>query len=122
LHYFNFFAILNGKSSCVPQEPGSIIGYKYIHKMERDKEFLEFIVKSIVNNPEDVKIERSVDEMGVLLTLSVNKDDMAQIIGKSGRTSSAVRTLLRVIGMKDSSRVNLKIDEPEGGIKEGEKA
>ena len=90
--------------------------------MQKDQEFLEFVIKSIVNNPEDVKVERVVDEMGVLLTLTVNKDDMAQIIGKSGRTASAVRTLLRVVGMKNNSRVNLKINEPEGGIKEGEEA
>ena len=86
--------------------------------MERDQEFLEFVVKAIVDNPDDVKIERVVDEMGVLLNLSVNKDDMSQVIGKSGRTASAIRTLLRVVGMKNNARVNLKINEPEGGIKE----
>jgi predicted RNA-binding protein YlqC (UPF0109 family) len=85
--------------------------------MERDQEFLEFVVKAIVDNPDDVKVERVVDEMGVLLTLSVNKDDMSQVIGKSGRTASAIRTLLRVVGMKNNARVNLKINEPEGGIK-----
>lgn len=90
--------------------------------VEKDQEFLEFVVKSIVDNPDDVKIERVVDEMGVLLTLSINKDDMAQVIGKSGRTASAVRTLLRVVGMKNNSRVNLKINEPEGGIKQVEEA
>ena len=93
-----------------------------MNDMNNDQEFLEFVVKSIVNNSDDVKVERIVDEMGVLLTLTVNKDDMAQIIGKSGRTASAVRTLLRVVGMKNNSRVNLKINEPEGGIKEGEEA
>ncbi len=87
---------------------------------EKDFQFLEYVVKSIVDNPDDVKIERVVDEMGVLLTLTVNKDDMAQIIGKSGRTASAIRTLLRVIGMKNNSRVNLKIEEPEGGIRDTE--
>ena len=76
------------------------------------------IVKELVDNPEYVKIERTIDEMGVLLNLRVHKDDMAQVIGKSGRTASAIRTLLRVIGMKNNSRVNLKIEEPEGGIKE----
>ena len=90
--------------------------------MHKDQEFLEFVVKSIVDNPDDVKVERTVDEMGVLLTLSVNKDDMAQIIGKSGRTATAIRTLLRVVGMKNNSRVNLKINEPEGGIKSQEQA
>ena len=90
--------------------------------MNNDQEFLEFIVKSIVDNSDDVKVERIIDEMGVLLTLTVNKDDMAQVIGKSGRTASAVRTLLRVVGMKNNSRVNLKINEPEGGINEREEA
>jgi len=78
-----------------------------------DKAFLEFVIKAIVDHPEDVKVDREVDEMGVLLTLSVNKADMAQIIGKKGRTASAVRTLLRVVGMKNNARVNLKINEPE---------
>jgi predicted RNA-binding protein YlqC (UPF0109 family) len=93
-----------------------------MNDMNTDQEFLEFVIKAIVDNPDDVKVERVVDEMGVLLTLTVNKDDMAQVIGKSGRTASAVRTLLRVVGMKNNSRVNLKINEPEGGIKEGEEA
>lgn len=85
---------------------------------ERDFHFLEMIVKELVDNPESVKIDRTIDEMGVLLNLQVHKDDMAQVIGKSGRTASAIRTLLRVIGMKNNSRVNLKIEEPEGGIRE----
>ncbi len=84
----------------------------------KDQEFLEFVIKALVNHPEEVKVERVVDEMGVLLTLTVNKEDMAQIIGKKGRTASAVRTLLRVVGMKNNSRVNLKINEPEGGMNE----
>jgi predicted RNA-binding protein YlqC (UPF0109 family) len=82
--------------------------------MERDKEFLEYVVKSLVDNPNEVKIDRKVDEMGVLLTLSVARDDMGKIIGRQGNTAKAIRTLLRVIGMKNNSRVNLKIDEPEG--------
>ncbi len=85
---------------------------------EKDFQFLETVIKSLVDNPDAVEINRTVDEMGVLLTLKVHKDDMAQIIGKSGRTASAIRTLLRVIGMKNNSRVNLKIEEPEGGIRE----
>ncbi|MCK5588691.1 MAG: KH domain-containing protein [Candidatus Pacebacteria bacterium] len=85
---------------------------------EKDAEFLELVIKALVGNPETVQIERTVDEMGVLLTLSVHKDDMSQVIGKSGRTASAIRTLLRVVGMKNNSRVNLKINEPEGGIKD----
>ena len=82
-----------------------------------DFNFLEYVVKALVDNPDDVKIERTIDEMGVLLTLNVNKDDMAQIIGKSGRTASAIRTLLRVVGMKNNARVNLKINEPKDSIK-----
>ena len=80
-----------------------------------DKDFLEFIVKTLVDNPEDVKIERKVDEMGVLLNLNLNKEDMGQIIGREGSTVRAIRTLLRIIGLKNHARVNLKIEEPEGG-------
>ncbi len=83
--------------------------------MELDQEFLEFVVKGLVDNPDDVKITRTVDEMGVLLLLDVHKDDMGKIIGRSGNTAKAIRTLLRVVGMKNEARVNLKINEPEGG-------
>ncbi|MBL8158457.1 KH domain-containing protein [bacterium] len=82
--------------------------------MEQDQKFLEYVVTSLVDNPNDVKINRTVDEMGVLLTLSVNKDDMGKIIGRSGATAKAIRTILRVVGMKNEARVNLKIEEPEG--------
>ena len=83
--------------------------------MERDREFLEYVVKTLVDNPDDVKIDRVVDEMGVLLTLDVSPEDMGKIIGRSGNTAKAIRTLLRVVGMKNEARVNLKINEPEGG-------
>lgn len=79
-----------------------------------DKQFLETVVKSLVDHPETVSIERTVDEMGVLLTLDVHADDMGKIIGRSGNTAKAIRTLLRVVGMKHDARVNLKINEPEG--------
>ncbi|MBY0328961.1 KH domain-containing protein [Patescibacteria group bacterium] len=79
-----------------------------------DKEFLETLVKSLVDNPDDVNIDRTVDEMGVLLTLSINQADMGKIIGRSGNTAKAIRTLLRVVGMKNNARVNLKINEPAG--------
>jgi predicted RNA-binding protein YlqC (UPF0109 family) len=79
-----------------------------------DKEFLEMTVKALVDNPDDVQIDRTVDEMGVLLTLGVNQNDMGKIIGRSGNTAKAIRTLLRVVGMKHNARVNLKINEPEG--------
>jgi len=82
--------------------------------MEQDQQFLEYVVKALVDNPDDVKINRTVDEMGVLLTLSVNKDDMGKVIGRSGQTAKAIRTVLRVVGMKNDARVNLKIEEPEG--------
>lgn len=82
--------------------------------MEQDQQFLDYVVKALVDNPNDVKIKRTVDEMGVLLTLSVHKDDMGKIIGRSGATAKAIRTVLRVVGMKNEARVNLKIEEPEG--------
>ena len=84
---------------------------------EGDVQFLDFVVKALVDNPNDVKINRTVDEMGVLLTLSVNPADMGKIIGRMGNTAKAIRTLLRVVGMKNNARVNLKINEPEGSIK-----
>ncbi len=80
-----------------------------------DKDFLEFIVKALVDHPEDVKTDRKVDEMGVLLNLNLHKEDMGQIIGRQGSTVRAIRTLLRIIGLKNHARVNLKIEEPEGG-------
>jgi hypothetical protein len=84
---------------------------------EHDKIFLEYVVKALVDNPNDVKIERTVDEMGVLITLTVNPADMGKIIGRMGNTAKAIRTLLRIIGMKNNARVNLKINEPEGSIR-----
>ncbi|MEK7163115.1 MAG: KH domain-containing protein [Patescibacteria group bacterium] len=82
---------------------------------EKDAQFLDFLVKSLVDYPNDVKITRSVDEMGVLLLLDVNPADMGKIIGREGNTAKAIRTLLRIVGMKNNSRVNLKISEPAGG-------
>lgn len=84
-------------------------------EMHEDQQFLETVVKSLVDHPESVKIDRTVDEMGVLLTLDVHAEDMGKIIGRSGNTAKAIRTLLRVVGMKHDARVNLKINEPEGG-------
>ena len=85
--------------------------------MEKDTQFLEYVIKALVDVPGDVKINRTVDEMGVLMTLDVSPADMGKVIGRSGNTAKAIRTLLRVVGMKNNSRVNLKINEPEGGIK-----
>ena len=84
-------------------------------KETSDKEFLAYIVKELVDHPDDVKVERKVDEMGVLLSLKVNPEDMGQIIGRSGSTARAIRSLVRIIGLKNHARVNLKIEEPEGG-------
>lgn len=83
--------------------------------MHEDQQFLETLVKALVDHPEAVKTNRTVDEMGVLLTLDVHAEDMGKIIGRSGNTAKAIRTLLRVVGMKHDARVNLKINEPEGG-------
>lgn len=83
--------------------------------MEQDQAFVELVVKQIVDNPDKVTTERTVDERGILITLTVDATDMGKLIGKEGRTAKAIRTLLRVIGAKNDARVNLKIAEPEGG-------
>ena len=80
-----------------------------------DQAFLEYTVKALVDTPDAVIVTRSVDEMGVLLTLTVAPDDMGKIIGRDGNIAKALRTLLRVVGMKHNARVNLKINEPVGG-------
>ena len=82
-----------------------------------DQDFLEFVVKSLVDHSSDVKVDRKVDEMGVLLALSIHPEDMGKIIGRAGNTAKAIRTLLRVVGMKNHARVNLKIEEPEGSTR-----
>ena len=79
-----------------------------------DQAFLDYIIKMIVTKPEAVEITRSVDDLGVLITLKVDKEDMGRIIGKDGQTAKAIRTLLRVIGSRNNERVNMKILEPEG--------
>ncbi len=80
----------------------------------KDQEYVEYVVRGIVNHPEDVKVERTVDEMGVLLTLHVNPEDMGYVIGRQGQTARSIRTLLKIVGAKSNARVNLKIYEPEG--------
>ena len=80
----------------------------------KDKDFIEYAVKMLVDNPDDVRVERKIDEMGVLITLDVNPKDMGMVIGREGMTAKALRTLLRVIGARNNARVNLKINEPEG--------
>lgn len=79
-----------------------------------DQEFVEIVVKAIVAHPEDVKTERKIDERGVLITLSIHPEDMGYVIGRQGQTARAIRTLLKIVGAKNSARVNLKINEPEG--------
>lgn len=80
-----------------------------------DQAFVEFVVKAIVDHPEEVSTERTIDEMGTLISLHVSAEDMGTIIGKEGRTAKALRILLRVLGAKHNARVNLKIIEPENG-------
>lgn len=83
--------------------------------MNDDVQFLEYVIKALVIHPEDVKIKRTVDEMGVLMTLDVNPEDMGKVIGRAGNTAKAIRILLRVVGMKNNARINLKINEPAVG-------
>jgi len=82
--------------------------------MEKDQEFVEDVVKAIVDTPDKVSTERTIDEMGVLIKLTVDPSDMGKVIGKDGKTAKSIRTLLRVLGAKNNARVNLKIVEPEG--------
>ncbi len=79
-----------------------------------DRDFVEYVLKAILAHPDDVVVTRSVDDLGVLITIAVHPEDMGTVIGKSGQTAKSVRTLLRVIGAKDHTRVNMKILEPEG--------
>ena len=83
--------------------------------VDKDRDFVEFIIKAIVNNPDAVVVDRTVDELGVLLSVKVAAEDMGLLIGRSGSTAKAVRTLARIVGMRNNARVNLKIEEPEGG-------
>lgn len=83
----------------------------------QDKDFLEMIVKAIVSHPEKVSVDRTVDEMGVLLTLKTDPEDMGYVIGRRGQTAQSIRTLLKIVGAKNNARVNLKIYEPEGSVK-----
>ena len=89
--------------------------------MERDQQFVEFVIKSIVNNPDAVQVSRTVDELGVLLSVKVAQEDMGLLIGRSGSTAKAVRTLARIVGMRNNARVNLRIEEPEGSTRVREK-
>ena len=79
-----------------------------------DQQFVEYIVKSLVSNPDDVSVERMIDEKGVLLTLTVNPEDLGRVIGKRGGTAQSLRTLLRALGTKNDARYNLKIVNNDG--------
>ena len=79
-----------------------------------DQQFVEYIIKSLVEHPDDVAVERLIDEKGVLLTLTVNPEDLGRVIGKRGGTAQSVRTLLRALGTKNDARYNLKIVNNDG--------
>lgn len=83
-------------------------------EQERDAQFVETVAKMLVENPDSVEVNRTIDDLGVLITLKVAAEDMSTIIGREGRAAKAVRTLLRIIGAKSNERVNLKIVEPDG--------
>ena len=74
-----------------------------------DQQFVEYIVKTLVNNPDKVSVDRKIDEKGVLLSLSVDPEDVGRVIGKRGATAQSIRTLLRALGTKNDARYNLKI-------------
>jgi uncharacterized protein len=81
-----------------------------------DQQFIEFIVKSLVGKPENVKVERRIDEKGVLLELTVDQEDLGRVIGKRGATAQSLRTLLRALGTKNDARYNLKIVDTGDGV------
>ena len=80
-----------------------------------DQQFVEYIVKTLVNNPDKVDVERDIDERGVLLSLSVDPEDVGRVIGKRGATAQSIRTLLRVLGTKNGARYNLKVVNTDDG-------
>jgi hypothetical protein len=82
-----------------------------------DQEFLEYLVKSLVDHPDDVKVDRVVDERGVKLTLHVHAQDMGQVLGRQGATVKAIRSLLRIVGVKNNASVSLIVEEPEGSTR-----
>ncbi len=88
-----------------------------------DQQFVEYIVKTLVNNPDKVEVERTIDEKGVLLTLTVDPEDIGRVIGKRGVTAQAIRVLLRALGTKQDARFNLKIVNTDGdeGVSRSEK-
>jgi len=90
---------------------------------DHDRQFVEYIIKSIVTKPDSVEVNRTVDELGVLLTVKVDPEDMGLLIGRNGSTAKSIRTLARIVGMRNNARVNLRIEEPpEGSRKPREEA
>ena len=85
--------------------------------MEKSIEFLKTVVSYLVDYPNDIKVESKHDEMGILLTLHLNPSDMGKVIGKQGATATQIRQLLRIVGLRESARVTLKIAEPEGSTR-----
>lgn len=82
-----------------------------------DQQFVEYIVKSLVSKPEAVSVERTIDEKGVLLELTVDPEDLGRVIGKRGATAQSLRTLLRALGTKNDARYNLKIVDNSNGVR-----
>ena len=74
-----------------------------------DQQFVEYVIKNLVNHPDDVTVDRKIDEKGVLLTLTVNPEDLGRVIGRRGSTAQSLRTLLRALGTKNDAHYNLKI-------------
>lgn len=87
--------------------------------MEFDQEFVEYIVKNLVNKPDEVRTERKVDEQGILITVHTAQDDIGYVIGKAGKTAIAIRTLLATLGAKHNMRISFRIDAPENGKRRG---
>ena len=82
-------------------------------KMTEDQAFLETLFKGLVAHPDDVSVDRAVDEMGVLLTLHVNPQDVGTVIGREGSIAQAIRLLTKVVGMRNKARVNVRIEQPD---------
>lgn len=82
--------------------------------MERDQELLYTIIKELVDHPDDLEVERTVDEMGVLLSVHLNQEDMGKVIGRQGMTAKSLRAVMRAVGMKHQARINIRIVEPQG--------
>ncbi len=87
--------------------------------MEFDQQFIEYIVKALVNKPEEVTSERKIDEQGVLITVHTAAEDTGYVIGKGGKTAVAIRTLLATLGAKGNLRISFRIDAPDNGKRRG---